>query len=75
MGNCKDCRHWEHHHDMRNKKWSTCNSVDWVGYDQSIDDCDAAIYADASDDSGLEAGLKTGPMFGCVQFQSKGGVK
>lgn len=69
MGNCKDCRHWEHHIDMRGKRWSTCNAVEWVAYDASIDERGSAIFADAHDDSGLDAGLKTGPMFGCVQFQ------
>lgn len=71
MGNCKDCLHWEHHIDMRNKQWSTCSSVDWVAVDATIDERVAAIYADACDDSGLDAGLKTGPMFGCIQFQQR----
>ncbi len=64
MGNCKDCRHWWQH----GNEWNTCNAVDWVAFDEPIDASIAAIYADAHDDSGLDAGLKTGPMFGCVQF-------
>jgi len=70
-GNCKDCRYWERHIDIRNKKFSTCGRVDWVDYADKIPEDGAAIYAYASDDSGMEVGLKTGPLFGCVKFQPK----
>lgn len=70
MGNCKDCSFWEHHHDVWNKEWDACR-IDWVDYSEKISENSAAIYADASDDSGLDAGLKTGPMFGCVRFSPK----
>lgn len=68
IGYCKDCRFWESHTDMRNKSWNTCEAADWVDRGQKIADDGLAIYADASDDSGLEAGMKTGPMFGCIRF-------
>jgi hypothetical protein len=56
---------------MRNKTWNTCEVVAWVGYSDKIADDAVAIYADANDDSGLEAGMKTGPMFGCIKFFPK----
>ena len=68
MGHCKDCKHWESHIDTRNRSWHTCEAANWVERDSKIGDDDLAIYADANDDSGLDAGLKTGPMFGCVKF-------
>ena len=68
-GNCKDCRFWESHTDSWNKTWRTCEAADWVARDDKIADDAFAIYAEALDDSGLEAGMKTGPMFGCVRFQ------
>ena len=72
MGNCKDCRWWQHHTDVYNKSWADCAAADWVDRDSRIGDADMAVYAEASDDHGLNAGLKTGPMFGCVQFQLSG---
>lgn len=68
MGNCKDCKYWEAHNDGRNR-WNTCEAADWVYYKDKIGDSDIAIFADASDDTGLDCGLKTGPMFGCVKYQ------
>ncbi|NUX58681.1 hypothetical protein [Paraburkholderia youngii] len=72
MGRCKDCKYWESHTDMRNKSWQTCEAPQWVDYAAKIGDADFAIYADASDDTGLQAGLKTGPMFGCIKFEASG---
>ena len=69
MGHCKDCKYWESHSDMFNKSWMTCEAPNWVERDTKIGDADFAIFADASDDSGLTVGLKTGPMFGCIKFQ------
>jgi len=74
MGNCKDCRNWEQRHDIQNRKWSECNAVDWVVKGENIGDADMALYAEAHDDSDLNAGLKTGAMFGCVQFQKRSSV-
>lgn len=73
-GNCKDCKHWKAHTDTYNKRWNTCEAPDWVDYDDKISDDDFAIYADAHDDSGLECGLKTGPMFRCDKFELTKGV-
>jgi hypothetical protein len=69
--NCKDCKYWETHTDCRGKSWSTCEAAPWVGRSYKISDDSFAIYADASDDSGLECGLKTGPMFGCIKFKAR----
>jgi len=63
MGNCKDCKNWD-------KNYHTCD-VDWVNQNKLIVEDNFALYADAHDDSGLQAGLKTGPMFGCVKFKLK----
>ena len=71
MGNCKDCKHWEKHNDTRGKQWNTCEAPNWVEYSDEIADDTFAIYADASDDSGLTCGLKTGAMFGCIKFQPR----
>lgn len=70
MGNCKDCRNWETHTDIFDKRWTECN-IDFVERKDAIGDSDMAIYANACDDTGLDVGLKTGPMFGCVQFQRR----
>jgi hypothetical protein len=74
MGHCKDCKYWEHHKDGYSKEWSTCGEPDWVDYADVIPDDSMAIYADASDDQGLECGLKTGPLFGCIKFKTKKAV-
>lgn len=68
MGNCKDCRYWESHIDMRGRSWNTCEVASWVSRTDTIADNSIAIYADASDDTGLDAGIKTGPLFGCIKF-------
>ncbi len=70
MGNCKNCKYWEAHLDTRNRDWHTCEAPAWVEYHAPIGEADFAIFADAHDDSGLMAGLKTGPLFGCVKFQA-----
>lgn len=54
---------------MFNEQWNTCEAPEWVGYGDKIDDDGFAIFAEASDDHGLNCGLKTGPMFGCVKFE------
>lgn len=71
MGNCKDCKFWEYFQDTRGRKWHECHRVSWLDFDVKVEESNFAIYAHSSDDYGLEAGLKTGPMFGCVQFVSK----
>lgn len=71
IGNCKDCKYWEAHIDMRNKQWNSCEAARWVDFDEQIGDTDLAVYADAIDDSGLQCGIKTGPMFGCVKYQQR----
>lgn len=71
MRNCKDCKYWELHTAVFNKQWQTCEAPTWREYSDKIAEDDFAIYADASDDSGLKCGLKTGPMFGCDRFQQR----
>lgn len=69
MGHCKDCKHW--HQALGHTSWNTCEAPDTVVYDAVIADDTFALYAEAHDDSGLEYGLKTGPMFGCVKFEPR----
>lgn len=73
VGNCKDCKYWETYGNSfyYPTEWKECDRPDRVmRYDPTKDD-EVALYADALDDSGLTAGLKTGPMFGCVHFTAK----
>jgi hypothetical protein len=70
---CKDCVHWESHigtqwDHMQGKSWNTCEAAGWANRGDKIVGDELAIYADASDDTGLEAGLMTGPLFGCIRF-------
>lgn len=71
MGNCKDCRSWD-------KDLFLCEFVEFVDQrplsTQKADDADFKIAITVSDDHGLECGLKTGPMFGCVHFQMKSNI-
>ena len=75
MGNCKDCKHWEHHSEdfygKNLKEWHECEAVGGADYDEKIPDDGFALYADAADDTDLSSGLKTGPMFGCFKFLPK----
>jgi hypothetical protein len=70
MGNCKDCRSWD-------KDSFLCGAVviDMVDENPygalSPGEMDFIIAVMVDDDQGLDAGLKTGPLFGCVQFQRK----
>ena len=63
---CKNCRFWEHHINMRGKEWHTCERSKWVDETEEIGDTDLAFFAHSADDHGLDAGIKTGPEFGCV---------
>jgi len=64
MGNCKDCKKYD-------KRGQFCNAAYWVEPREKLATDALAFYANAHDDSGLEAGVKTGPMFGCIKFQPK----
>ena len=71
MGNCKNCRYWEKHIDIYNKKWSECNKAYWIDKNDRIEENSFGVYTEAADDSGLSCGLKTGPLFGCIQFKER----
>lgn len=68
-GNCKDCNYWRFHHDGFNTSWHECDKADWVELKEALPDDSMGVYSYALDDSGLRAGLRTGPMFGCIQFK------
>jgi len=59
--NCKDCKFWD-------KRDTECNHIDWIEDNKSMKGNNFALFATASDDQGLTAKFKTGPLFGCVQF-------
>ncbi len=64
MGNCKDCHKWD-------EDDGTCRLPDWIDGDDKLAGDSMAVCAMAADDQGLDVWLRTGPMFGCVQFQSR----
>jgi hypothetical protein len=71
IGHCKDCKYWKSHTDAWNKSWTECDYAAWFSREGTLNNDDFGYYADASDDQGLEAGMKTGPMFGCIKFMAK----
>ena len=66
MGNCKDCQHW---HRIRFECLQVCTNYE---NDQPIpEDKEFRMDVTFNDDQGLDVGLKTGPLFGCVEFEAK----
>lgn len=70
--NCANCKFWTAH---KNASTGTCDLPDSLGYDiktrkneELKDPAGIAIFADATDDSGLIAELHTGVNFGCLKF-------
>jgi len=59
--NCKDCKFWNKHN-------TECNKIDWLETSKPLTGNDFALDADFLDDQGLQLHLKTGPLFGCIQF-------
>ncbi len=73
MGNCKDCKFWESYQSMfGGKNWTECSFVGNVdSANMPVDEDSFSVFANCDDDSGLNSGLLTGPMFGCIKFQQK----
>lgn len=75
MGNCKNCKHWQlkeigpYFGPKTKATYGACDGIDYG--DKPANDTQAAIFADADDDSNLTAELITGPEFGCVLFCQK----
>ena len=63
MNHCKDCKYWGYD--------QICDNATWLEIEDRIEGDDFGYYAEACDDSGLSAGLKTGPMFSCIKWKSK----
>ena len=60
---CKDCKHWGVY---------ITGCCDKVGSpDPDENDAGFDLILEADDDQGLDGQLKTGPEFGCVQFEPK----
>ncbi|TJY57421.1 hypothetical protein E4T66_18615 [Sinimarinibacterium sp. CAU 1509] len=74
MGHCRDCERWKHHQDEYGVAWMSCDGVDYADRGEAIGHDAAAVYVEASDDTGLSGGLITGPDFGCTHFVPKAGV-
>lgn len=66
---CKDCKFWNRDGVRRSAATTgTCERVEWENSKRPTGDA-AFLFADAHDDSGLRAELRTGPEFGCLKFQ------
>ena len=73
MGNCKDCKFWDHDLFESEVDVAECDAFGY--YDpmyQKLEQDDAAFDLRINDDYGLSHRFMTGPMFGCVKFQSRG---
>jgi len=64
MNHCKDCKYWDDYDQ-------TCDNATWFELEDRFEGEEFGCYADAHDDSGLSAGVKTGPMFSCIKWKSK----
>lgn len=62
MGYCKDCKFW-------GASDQECNLAEWIEALDALEDDSFGFYADADDDQGLQAGVVTGPLFGCLKFK------
>lgn len=62
MGHCKDCKWWR-----SDDKECRAIGEESNQYYEPLGN-DFVLYVRVTDDHGLETALKTGPMFGCVQF-------
>jgi hypothetical protein len=72
LGYCKNCKFWKHHENDYGKKWNSCEVAGWGERGDKFSSDALAIFVHVHDDSGLEAGLMTGPEFGCIKFQEAG---
>lgn len=66
---CKDCKHWGHpKKKYRSSLGNNCNKIEFE--EACVPPKNGIIYyLDALDDTGLLFTLKTGPEFGCVNFE------
>jgi hypothetical protein len=73
MGYCKDCVYWKSYKIKYTIVETTeCDQVKMViDQENNVPDDGFALWSDAEDPTGLVAVLKTGPMFGCVNFKEK----
>ena len=75
-GTCKECTHWEGYCGTAiGKGFHACNLPDWKSEGEKMGASEIGYYAEALDDSGLSAGVVTGPDFGCVKFILRGNKK
>lgn len=67
-GRCKDCMFW-HEVNTGRHQWHECEASTWTPMTSPMEEDGFALYAEATDDSGVESGIKTGPEFGCTKFK------
>ena len=65
MGNCKDCKHW----NVSIITNARCCGYDGLDFHGRIKESGMAAHADAINISYEE--IRTGPLFGCVNFQQR----
>ena len=70
MSTCKNCTYWVMRTDQWNKSWTECGAADWRSREEPVEGEDLVYWADAHDDHGLDAGVMTGPDFGCVKWRA-----
>lgn len=74
MGNCKDCKFWDHFWQNHRTEMATCDAFGYMDINTKAD-VGAAFDLRLLDDTGLIFDFKTGPNFGCVKFQPREEVK
>ena len=61
---CKNCRFYT-------PSVRICARAEWKDMDVPVQEDTLTFYAHASDEQGLDAGIRPGPEFGCVLFTQK----
>lgn len=74
MGNCKDCKFWDRAWLDSKTKMAECDAFGYFdpAWGEKLEDDAAFDLSENEDYTLLEHRFMTGPMFGCVKFQSRG---
>ena len=65
MNHCVNCKYWEK---------GVCIWPDWLEREEDAPIDGMGVFLIASDDQGVGFVFRTGPEFGCVQFNTKGAL-
>ena len=71
MSNCKDCKFWDRDWLDSKINMAECNAFGYTVDGTLRKENDAAFELKVTDVYGLTHAFMTGPMFGCVKFQSR----